>query len=89
MIITAALELSGNQVTHFYSAKKNTREMIRMMDVLINSIVTGENFIFRGTPLHGTSQNNFSLVSTPETRRFPMKAARSSRRHHYPQVLNS
>ena len=35
LIITAALELSGNQVTHFYSAKKNTTEMIRMMDVLI------------------------------------------------------
>jgi transposase len=36
LIITAALELSGNQVTHFYSAKKNTTEMIRMMDVLID-----------------------------------------------------
>jgi len=35
MIITAALELSGNQVTHFYSAKKNTVEMIRMMEVLV------------------------------------------------------
>ena len=36
LIITAALELSGNQVTHFYSAKKNTTEMICMMDVLID-----------------------------------------------------
>jgi len=36
LIMTAALELSGNQVTHFYSAKKNTTEMIRMMDVLID-----------------------------------------------------
>jgi hypothetical protein len=35
MIITAALELSGNQVTHFYSAKKNTAEMIRMMELLV------------------------------------------------------
>jgi transposase len=35
MIMTAALELSGNQITHFYSTKKNTGEMIRMMDVLI------------------------------------------------------
>jgi DDE superfamily endonuclease len=35
MIMTAALELSGNQVTHFYSAKKNTAEMIRMMEVLV------------------------------------------------------
>ena len=36
LIVTAALELSGNQVTHFYSAKKNTDEMIRMMDALIS-----------------------------------------------------
>ena len=36
LIVTAALELSGNQVTHFYSAKKNTGEMIRLMDILIN-----------------------------------------------------
>ena len=35
MIITAALELSGNQVTHFYSQKKNTAEMIRMMEFLV------------------------------------------------------
>lgn len=35
MIMTAALELSGNQITHFYSDRKNTTEMIRMMDVLV------------------------------------------------------
>jgi transposase len=35
MIVTAALELSSNQVTHFYSLKKNTAEMIRMMELLI------------------------------------------------------
>jgi DDE superfamily endonuclease len=35
LIMTAALELSSNQVTHFYSAKKNTDEMIRMMETLI------------------------------------------------------
>ena len=34
LIITAALELSRNQVTHFYSGKKNTQEMIKMMDLL-------------------------------------------------------
>jgi hypothetical protein len=34
LIITAALELSRNQVTHFYSKKKNTDEMIKMMDLL-------------------------------------------------------
>ncbi len=35
MIVTAALELSGNQVTHFYSPKKNTAEMIRMVELLV------------------------------------------------------
>jgi hypothetical protein len=35
LIMTAALELSKNQVTHFYSDKKNTDEMIKMMDILI------------------------------------------------------
>ena len=34
MIITAALELSRNQVTHFYSRNKNTEEMIQMADLL-------------------------------------------------------
>ncbi len=34
LIITAALELSRNQVTHFYSDNKNTQEMIKMMDLL-------------------------------------------------------
>jgi hypothetical protein len=35
LIVTAALELSTNQVTHFYSAKKDTEEMIRLLDVLL------------------------------------------------------
>ena len=33
-ILTAALDLSRNQITHFYSPKKNTAEMIRMADAL-------------------------------------------------------
>lgn len=33
--LTAAIELSSNQVTHFYGEKKNTAEMIRMMKVLL------------------------------------------------------
>jgi hypothetical protein len=35
LIITGALELSTNQITHFYSDRKNTEEMIKMMTVLI------------------------------------------------------
>jgi transposase len=34
MILTAALELSTNQVTHFFSRAKNTEEMIKMADLL-------------------------------------------------------
>jgi hypothetical protein len=36
LIITAALELSTNQITHFYSEKKNTDEMIRLLELLIS-----------------------------------------------------
>jgi transposase len=35
LIITAALELSRNQVTHFFSKKKDTEEMIALMRTLI------------------------------------------------------
>jgi len=34
MIITAALELARNRITHFHSTKKNTDEMIKMADQL-------------------------------------------------------
>jgi transposase len=35
LICTAALELSTNQITHFYSKKKNTEEMIKLLRRLI------------------------------------------------------
>lgn len=35
LIMTAALELSTNHITHFYSAKKNTEEMEKLLDLLI------------------------------------------------------
>jgi transposase len=35
LIVTAALELSQNQVTHFYSKAKNSTEMIRLLEVLL------------------------------------------------------
>jgi transposase len=34
-ICTAALELSQNQITHFYSKKKDTEEMIKLIDLLL------------------------------------------------------
>ena len=36
LICTAALELSTNQITHFYSTKKNSAEMIKLIDLLIS-----------------------------------------------------
>src|SRR5205809_600237 len=33
--LAAALELSRNQITHFYSNKKNTQEMIKITDLLL------------------------------------------------------
>jgi len=36
IIMTAALELSRNHVTHFYSEAKNTDEMIKMTEILID-----------------------------------------------------
>jgi hypothetical protein len=35
LIITAALELSTNQITYFYSEKKNTDEMIKLLGTLL------------------------------------------------------
>jgi transposase len=35
LIVTAALELSTNQITHFFSEKKNTDEMLRLLSVLM------------------------------------------------------
>lgn len=35
LICTASLELSTNQITHFYSNKKNTDEMIKLLNLLL------------------------------------------------------
>jgi len=45
LICTAALELSTNQVTHFFSEKKNTTEMIKLLEILIQKY-RGEKRIF-------------------------------------------
>ena len=40
----------GDQVAHFYSQKKNTTEMIRMMDLLLGALAeTGRSSISHGT----------------------------------------
>lgn len=35
LIVTAALELSENQITHFYSTKKNAEEMLKLLEILL------------------------------------------------------
>lgn len=35
LLLTGALELSTNQVTHFFSSKKNTDEMIKLLNILL------------------------------------------------------
>ena len=42
VICTAALELSSNQVTHFFSDKKNTFEMIKLIDLLLKKYADQE-----------------------------------------------
>ncbi len=46
LICTAALELSTNQVTHFYSSKKNTDEMIKLLEVLLSKYTAEERIYF-------------------------------------------
>lgn len=36
IIVTSALELGSNQITHFYSDKKDTEEMIKLLHILID-----------------------------------------------------
>jgi transposase len=46
LICTAALELSKNQITHFYSDKKNTTEMIKLLMILLESYKTEDRIFF-------------------------------------------
>ena len=46
IIITAALELSTNQITHFYSQNKNTAEMIKLLNLLIEKYSEQECIYF-------------------------------------------
>lgn len=46
IIITAALELSTNQITHFYSKNKNTTEMIKLLNILVDKYSDEECIYF-------------------------------------------
>jgi len=46
LIMTGALELSSNQMTHFFSDKKNTEEMIKLLEILIEEYKNEERIYF-------------------------------------------
>jgi transposase len=46
IIVTAALELSTNQITHFYSKDKNTTEMIKLLNILVEKYANQRNIYF-------------------------------------------
>ena len=46
LIVTAALELSTNQITHFYSPAKNTSEMVKLLYKLVDKYADQEHIYF-------------------------------------------
>jgi hypothetical protein len=46
LIVTAALELSTNQITHFYSERKNSQEMIKLLETIIEKYEKEERIYF-------------------------------------------
>ena len=46
LICTAALELSKNQISHFYSLKKNTEEMIKLLELLLKEYPNERRIFF-------------------------------------------
>jgi transposase len=46
LIVTAALELSTNQITHFYSPAKNTAEMVKLLHKLVDLYADQECIYF-------------------------------------------
>lgn len=46
LICTAALELSTNQITHFYSDAKNTDEMIKLLETLLEKYKSEKKIYF-------------------------------------------
>jgi transposase len=89
LIVTAALELSGNQVTHFYSAKKNTGEMIRLMDVLINRYADRRKLYLSWDAASWHISKGLSRVSRFTTPWRSIVAVRWLRPHRCRPVLNS
>jgi transposase len=72
LIITAALELSTNQVTHFYSEKKNTAEMIKLLEILVQQYAEMDKIYLSwdAASWHASKlfYNRVDLINSPEYR---------------------
>jgi len=73
LILTAALELSTNQITHFYSEKKNTEEMIKLLNVLLNKYSEEKTIYFSwdAASWHASKDLNKAVdkINSPEYRK--------------------
>ena len=58
LIVTGALELSTNQMTHFFSDKKDTEEMLRLLEILLVKYKDEDCIYLSWTQLHGTARKN-------------------------------
>jgi transposase len=72
LICTAALELSTNQVIHFYSPKKNTEEMIKLLEMLLIRYYDQEKLYFSwdAAAWHASKKlkEKLDIINTPEYR---------------------
>jgi transposase len=72
LIITAALELSTNQVTHFYSEKKNTTEMIKLLEILVKQYADTDKIYLSWDAASWHASKRFykrvDLINSPEYR---------------------
>jgi transposase len=75
LTVTGALELSTNQITHFFSDGKNTNEMIRLIDVLLSS--------YRGCSRIYLSWDGASWHSSQKLKDKVAQINRSSYRNNY------
>jgi transposase len=80
LICTAALELSSNQITHFYSKKKNTKEMIKLLRRLLIIYRTQKRiFLSWDSASWHASKSLYSAVEE-------MNSAKFRDRHNTPSV---
>lgn len=84
LIATAALELSSNRVTHFYSRAKNTSEMIRMAKILVEEYRDAETLYISWDAaswhmskelLAFVDQHNGNAGSLPKLKLVPLPAS--------------